>query len=166
MIIEQGIGTLGDKKFQQLETDYVDIEWYQTHKKIDRRISRGGMEIGIRMNHEMSHRGWHQGDILYADEEKAVAVNILPASCISVKVTEPEQIVKLCYEVGNRHAPFFYGETKQEFLTPYEKPMLAMLEKIGLTPEVVQKRLEPGKRISSAHGSGHSHDGHAHGHSH
>lgn len=157
MIINAPVGKISEEKYSGLKADYLDIEWYSAHKKIDRKITQGGIEVGIRMNHETMHRGWQQDDVIYADSEKLIAINIVPCKCISVKVTEIAKIVKFCYEVGNRHAPFFYGEDENEFLTPYEAPMKAMIEKLGLTTEKKEARLSSDKRISSAQGHSHSH---------
>lgn len=158
MIIEQALGAIQEENFKNLSIDYLDMEWFNTHKKIERKVTRAGREVGIRMNHEMSHRGWHSDDVLYVDNETAIVINILPAKCLKITVTDPEKLVKLCYEIGNRHAPFFYGSTKSEFLTPYERPMETLITKLGLSVQTVKEVLAPDKRISSAHGHGHSHN--------
>jgi urease accessory protein len=157
MIIEKVLGKIGDAAFSGRAADPLDVEWYNANKKIDRKMTRGGKDAGIRMDHRTSHMGFTQDDIVYDDGESLVAVNILPCACISVRAESTAELARLCYEIGNRHAPFFYGENEGEFLTPYEKPVMAMIEKLGLAPQVVEARLLPEKRISSAHGHAHSH---------
>lgn len=165
MIVSKPIGTLADAAFQNKTVDYLDFEWYIVHKAIERRKTRGGMDIGIRMDDATKMRGFHQDDVLYADDDSIVCVNILPCDCIAVRVQTYAQAVKLCYEIGNRHAPLFYGEDDHEFLTPYEAPMMVLIEKLGLHPVARQGRLIPSQRISSAQGHGHAHS-HSHTHEH
>jgi urease accessory protein len=157
MIIEELAGRLSEKRFAGLEVDYVDIEWQNAHKKIARVVTRGGLELGLRLSEETARLGLRQDYVVCADEKTVVAVNILPCECISVKVDDLSDLVRLCYEIGNRHAPFFYGEGMRRFLLPYDGPMFAMVEKQGLSPEVVVARLSPERRISGAHGHGHGH---------
>jgi urease accessory protein UreE len=72
-------------------------------------------------------------------------------------------LARLCYEVGNRHAAFYYDERGDGFLLPYDEPMKVMLEKLGFDTNITQARLLPENRVSSPTGHG---DGHEHGHSH
>lgn len=59
-------------------------------------------------------------------------------------------IAKTCYEIGNRHAPLFYGENIFTFVTPYNEPMFLMLSKLhGVTAEKTTMRLDFDKRISA-----------------
>jgi urease accessory protein len=220
MIIEKTLGKLGDAAFAGRAADTLDIEWFNAHKKIDRRTTRGRKDVGIRLDGPAALRGLSQGDVVFdcgggdgggggdgsnggsgggdADgcvgEDDIIAVNIIPCECIAVRARGTAQLVRLCYEIGNRHAPFFYGDRESagasdygsdskcaserdsegagadgsiEFLTPLDKPIMEMLEKIGLEPRLVEARLLPEKRISSALGGGHSHShGHTHSHEH
>jgi urease accessory protein len=111
------------------------------------------------MNDETFHRGWHEGDVIHADDTSVLVIAIIPCACISVSgVSGVSSLVRLGYEIGNRHAPFFYGGAEGEFLLPYDEPMQLALEKLGYRAELKETRLLPEKRISSAHGQ------HAHGH--
>ena len=72
---------------------------------------------------------------------------------IRVKVDEnhPHMAAKVCYEIGNRHAPLFYGEEENTFITPYNEPMYLMLEKLhGVTATKEIQRLDIDRRISAA----------------
>ncbi|MDR1059988.1 MAG: hypothetical protein LBL83_01980 [Clostridiales bacterium] len=223
MIIEKALGKLGDAAFAGRAADVLDIEWFNAHKKIDRRTTRGGKDVGIRLDGRAAQRGLSQGDVVFdgggGSGDDIITVNIIPCECIAVRARSTAQLVRLCYEIGNRHAPFFYGdgdsegelggmgmcestsagecrsdskgadfgeirgesegdgrgeshcesagdsECAVEFLTPSDRPIMEMLEKIGLEPRLVEARLLPEKRISSAMGGGHSHS-HAHDHAH
>ena len=155
MIIEKVLGKLEDAVFSDRIVDMLDIDWYNASKRIDRKTTRGGKDVGIRMDHHTSHTGFTQGDVLYDDGKEVIAVNIIPCACIHVKIGNNSELAKLCYEVGNRHAPFYYGDNESEFLTPYEEPMKLMITELGLTPEKIEARLLPEKKVSSSHGHSH-----------
>jgi urease accessory protein len=57
---------------------------------------------------------------------------------------------KVCYEIGNRHAPLFWGENGT-YITIYDEPMMAMVSKIhGVRAEKKLMKLDFDKRISAA----------------
>jgi urease accessory protein len=159
MIVTGSLGDINDAGFAAATVDWLDIEWYNAHKRRARLQSRAGVEVGLDLDDDAHHNGLSQGDVIYADETGVIAVNILPASCIRVSAGDQESLVRLCYEIGNRHAPFFFADAPGEFLTPADKPILVMLQKLGLEPVECQAQLLPARRIGSAHGHGaHSHE--------
>ena len=115
-------------------------------------MTSSGEEIGIRLDNDILKKGLRDGDILYEDDNKIVAVNILPCETIIVDV-KPDHlgtIAKVCYEIGNRHATLLHGDGDFQFLTPYTAPMKEMLEKIhGTTVSVDTIHLDFDKSISS-----------------
>jgi urease accessory protein len=149
MIIDEIAGRLGEERFAGLAVDYADVRWHDAHKKISRLVTRSGVEIGLRLSDEASRRGLRHGDVLAADDKSLVAVEIVPCRCIAVDAGEREQLVKLCYEAGNRHAPFFYGEDGG-FLLPYDAPTFAAFEKLGLAPVETTARLMAENRVLDA----------------
>ena len=130
MLCEKIIGNINDEKFKNLDIDYVDIEWHEAFKKIHKKTSHNGVEVGIRLGNDILKRGLNSGDVLYADDKTVLAVNIPECDVIVVKAENECLIPKICYEIGNRHATLFYGENDNEFITPYNQPMLDMLSKI------------------------------------
>ena len=68
---------------------------------------------------------------------------------IHKKITD-KMSAKVCYEIGNRHAPLFWGEN-DTFITIYNEPMLVMLQKIhGVQAEKEVLKLDFDKRISAS----------------
>lgn len=130
MLCEKILGKITDEPFNSLAVDYVDIEWYEAFKKLHKKTTHSGEEIGIRLDNEILSRGLNEGDVLYADDETAVVVTIPACEVIVADVPQESLIPKVCYEIGNRHAPLFYGENERQFITPYNQPMLEMLQKI------------------------------------
>ena len=153
MLCEKVLGTLKDEKFRGLPVDYVDIEWYEAFTKIHRKVSSQGEDIGIRLDNDVLQKGMNQDDVLYADKEKVIAVNIPPCEAILVRVRNdhPGQVAKVCYEIGNRHAVLFWGTEENTFLTPFNQPLMELLSKLhGVTAENVMTKFNFDQAISSS----------------
>lgn len=161
MKIEKILGKLPENP--EKEVDVVCIDWYNSHKKIQRLSSKKGRDVGISLEDEAVQRGLQQGDLLWEEADFYLAVELEPCEVLVISGENPGLLPKICYEIGNRHAPFFYHDNHKDFVTPYDKPIQVMLEKIGAKVQVETLRINLGHSISSSHGAGH---GHHHGHSH
>ena len=152
MLCEQVLGKLEDIDVFGKTVEYVDIEWHEAFKRIHKKITDQGREVGIRMDDSILSRGLFQGDIIYQDETVIVAVNTPPCEIIEITLApgHEKMAAKVCYEIGNRHAPLFWGE-KDTFITIYNEPMLVMLSKIhGVTAEKKIAKLDFDRRISAS----------------
>ena len=152
MVCENILGKLSDIDVTGKTVDYVEIEWHEAFKKLHRKVTEGGREIGIRMDDEVLTRGLFQDDVIYMDEEVVIAVSTPPCDVIEVSMTAGHEMMgaKVCYEIGNRHAPLFWGENGT-YITIYDEPMLVMLSKIhGVVAEKKVAKLDFDKRISAA----------------
>ena len=139
MICEKILGKLTDEEFSGKKVDYVDIHWDEAFKKLHRKTSQGGTELGIRLDDSVLTRGLNQDDVLAVEGDTVYAVNIPPCEVIVVTVDKhhPHMVAKVCYEIGNRHAPLFWGAEEGNFITPYNEPMKVMLDKLhGVYTEV------------------------------
>lgn len=161
MIFERPIGSLTDAAYNGKTVDWLEVEWFENAKRIDRKHTVSGREIGLRLDSETCRRGLRTGDVLYADENTAIVVCIVPCSVLHIAPATPGQTVKACYELGNHHAPFFYSETEGEFLTPYDAPLYRLLETLGISVRQGEAVLDPSRAISST--TGHTHHHHHHG---
>ena len=124
MLCEQVLGKLHDFDTTGKTIEYVDIEWHEAFKKIHKKT----------------------------DDEKLVVVNTPPCEVIRVSLTpgHEKMSAKVCYEIGNRHAPLFWGEN-DTFITIYNEPMLVMLQKIhGVQAEKEVLKLDFDRRISAS----------------
>lgn len=152
MLCERVLGTLSEMDTKGKTIDTVDIEWHEAFKKIHRKTSAGGLDVGIRMDDSILTRGLRQNDVLFVDESTVLAVNIPPCKAIQAKVRHdhPSQIAKLCYEVGNTHTTMFRGSDNFTFYIPYHEPLMEKLSKIhGVTVETVIMRFDFDKSLSS-----------------
>ena len=153
MLCEKILGRADQTDLSGRQLDYVNIEWVEAFKKIHKKVTDKGEEVGIRLDDTVLSRGLYEGDILYLDKERALVVHTPKCMVIRVKVDEnhPHMAAKVCYEIGNRHAPLFYGEEENTFITPYNEPMYLMLEKLhGVTATKEIQRLDFDRRISAA----------------
>ncbi|WP_071120692.1 urease accessory protein UreE [Romboutsia timonensis] len=150
MLVEKVIGNINDEQFKNSNIDYVDIEWHEAFKKLHRKTSQSGIEVGIKLDNDILTRGLRQGDVLSINEDNVIAVNIPKDKALVVKVDDTHLVPKVCYEIGNRHATLFEGDNHNEFITIYSEPMKEMLEKIGANVTVEEIQFDFNKSISSS----------------
>ena len=150
MLVEKVIGNINDEQFKNSNIDYVDIEWHEAFKKLHRKTSQSGIEVGIKLDNDILTRGLRQGDVLAINEDNVIAVNIPKDKALVVKVDDTHLVPKVCYEIGNRHATLIEGSSHNEFITIYSEPMKEMLEKIGANVTVEEIQFDFNKSISSS----------------
>ena len=153
MICEKISGNISEEKYHGCHVDYVDIEWHEAFKKLHKKITSCGVEIGIRLGNDILKRGLRQGDVLWCEGDEVIAVNIPEAEMIVIEVApdHPHMIPKVCYAIGNRHAALLYGETPYQFITPYNEPAFEMLGKLhGVQVSRKMQKMDFNKRISAS----------------
>lgn len=152
------LGNLADYNIDGRQIVYVDFEWYELNKKIQIKCGENNREIGICLDENVLIYGLMADDILFETEHEIYAVRIIPCEVVKVSVGSLREAIKVCYEIGNRHAPLFYGENENILLTPYNEPMYEMLKKLHADCEKTMGVLATDKKISS--GAGHHHHSH------
>lgn len=153
MICENLDGTLDELNVSDRTVEYVEIEWHEAFKKIHRKKTDSGREVGIRMGDWVLKRGLQEGDVIYQDDSLVIAVHTPPCEIIQIKIQagHKKAAAKVCYEIGNRHAPLFYGKDEDSFVTPYNEPMLEMLQKFhGVLVEKTVGQLDFHEKISAS----------------
>jgi urease accessory protein len=150
MLCEKILGSAFE--FPGKDVDYIDIEWYETHRRLHRKLSRGGVDVGIRLDGEALSRGIRQDDVLGAGEDSVIAANILPCDVLLICVDEsfPRLAEKVCYEIGNRHSHLFWGDGERQFVAPYDSALEAALRKLrGVIVKKETRVLDFSQAISS-----------------
>ncbi|MCW3467270.1 urease accessory protein UreE [Chitinophaga nivalis] len=137
MIIDTIIGNLDTTDTSGLQIDLLSLEWFETTKRILRKHTQGGMEIGIRFLKEGQRL--KQGDILYRNDTKIVAVDILPSDAIVVTPRSLLEMGSVCYEIGNKHLPVFIQQ--DQVLIPFEEPIFRWLIASGYATTKEHTRL-------------------------
>lgn len=155
MLVEKILGNLKDYPLEGRKVEKVLIEWYELDKKLLRKTSESGEEVGIRIDTHL-----HEGDVLYADEDKVLVIDILPCELTTVEVHSMKEMGRLCFELGNRHLSLAIGE--HEVSVPYDEPTFTYLEKLGFMPK---KQIAKFTHFTVCHAHGHSHE-HDNGHHH
>lgn len=166
MLCERIVGTVAD--FPGKKIDYVSIEWHETRKKIHRKTSSGGADIAIRLDNAVLTRGLRQDDVFGVEGDTVYAADIpaFEVLVITVESGHPHARDKLCWEIGNKHAPLFWGDGEGEFITPWDEPIENLVRKIhGLRVEKRICKPDFSKALSgfALHGHEHRHGG-AHEH--
>ena len=82
MVCEKVLGKLSTFNVNGKTVDYVDIDWDDAFKKIHRKITAQGRDIGIRMDDSVLTHGLTEGDVLYADDQLIIAVHTPPCEMI------------------------------------------------------------------------------------
>ena len=126
MLVSNGIAgniRAGETRTEK-PTDLVELEWFDTEKRILRVHTVGGQEIGFR---NLSGAPLQDGDILFEDEQQRIAVNILPCLCLIFHPRDKMEMARVCFEIGNRHLPIHINE-KAEVILAYEWPVHQLLK--------------------------------------
>lgn len=159
MVVEKILGNLESYELNGRKLDKVWVEWYELEKKLLKKSAESGEEVGIRVENHL-----HEGDILYADDNRVVAVDILPCELTVIPVNTMQEMGRLCFELGNRHLSLSIEE--HQVMVPYDEPTFQYLEKLGFHPE---KREEKFQHFTVCHAHAHTHqhgEEHHHTHSH
>ena len=174
MICEKILGKISDPQFSGKTIDYVDFEWHETYSKLHRKTSRAGRDVAISLDDSILKIGIKPGDVLGLDSDGTViAADVLPVEILSVKVGNPAFFngAKAAYEIGNCHAPLFFGKSDGELVTIYTEPMERLLKGLasgGYSLEIEKRteKLDFSKQISSIVGHSHHHSENHHHHEH
>ncbi|PSL27048.1 urease accessory protein UreE [Chitinophaga ginsengisoli] len=137
IIIEKIEGNVVNGSAAQRVIDPLLLEWFETGKRLLRRHTQGGQEVALRFMREAPML--QQGDIVWMDDKKAIAIDIIPAAAIVLQPVTMKDMATVCYEIGNKHLPLFLEGN--EVLVPYEEPLFRWLEAKGHHPMKEQRRL-------------------------
>ena len=161
MVVEKIIGNIYEMDINGRKIDKVFLEWFELDKKLLKKVSESGEEIGIRVDERLE-----EGSILYMDEDRVIVTELLPCELSVMKVETMQQMGRLCFEIGNRHLSLSIKENQVAVV--YDEPTFIYLEKLGFSPE---KKLEKFSdfTVCNAHSGGHAHsidNGHSGEHAH
>jgi urease accessory protein len=150
MLIQEKLGNLDSFETSGRSIDLLQLEWFETSKRILHKRTGEGREVTLKFLQE--NPGLTQSDVVFASEELLIVIDILPCDVIVVSPQSMYQAASLCYEIGNKHLPLFYME--DEILVPYEAPLFRMLAAGGFEPVRASRRLlNPLKTTVSPHGA-------------
>jgi urease accessory protein len=137
MHIQQKTGNINFLDTANRSIDWLELEWFESNKRILRKKTNSGTEIIFRSLD--ADPQLTQGDVLYEDEHKIIAIEIMDCEAIVVKPVSMYEMASVCYEIGNKHLPLFYDN--DELLVPFELPLFRLLSSLGYTIKQEQRKL-------------------------
>jgi urease accessory protein len=148
MLEGKKIGNINSFTINDRPIDLLQLDWYETKKRIIRKQTVKGKDISLKLLNDGS--GLTEGDILFADETCIIAVSVLPAECIVLEPKNMFEMASACYEIGNKHLPLFYEN--DQLLVPFELPLFNMLKSLGYEIKKDRRKLlQPLKTTVAAH---------------
>lgn len=158
---EEGLSLHNDDLFG---FEIVALTWDECAKRLHRKVTEAGREIGISLPLNSSLR---HGDILYRDDDSMIVVFVQPCDVLVVQPDSIRDLGRVAYEFGNRHLPLEVTDRGEIVLLP-DGPTELLLDKLSVRYEKVRRRFHPipkGGSHRHDHHHGHSHD-HSHSHDH
>jgi urease accessory protein len=123
MLIREKTGTLNSIHINNRPIDWLDIEWYETSKRILRKHTRSGKEIILKSLN--NNPALTQDDVLFEDASAIIAIHIIPCDVLVITPASMFEMASVCYEIGNKHLPLFFDQN--EVLVPFDKPLYRLL---------------------------------------
>jgi len=151
MLIQQKKGNLDAININNRSVDWLQLEWFETSKRILRKQTQAGNDIALKFLDK--NPLLTQGDILFEDDTFIIAVDVLPCEVLVIQPGNLFEMASVCYEIGNKHLPLFYE--KDELLVPFEMPLFRLLSTQGYAiKQDKRKLLYPLKTTVAPHASG------------
>ncbi len=128
ILVEEIRGRLSGDERRRVER--VALGWEDRLRSRQRARSDAGTELGVALP---TGRALSEGDVLFEDDERVIAVSAIPEDVLALHADSALELGRLCYQVGNRHAPICVREDR--VLTPYDGALEAHFEKLGVRCE-------------------------------
>jgi len=127
----------------------LTLPWSLRIKSRQRVQLDDGQEAGLFLARGVVLRG---GDCLSSDDGCLVMVKAALETVSTVRCSDPLQLARICYHLGNRHVDLEISATRVCY--PHDHVLDAMIEGLGLVVEVEQASFEP---ETGAYGERHGH---------
>lgn len=137
MLVKEKTGNLENFDRGQRSVDFVEIEWFETNKRILHKQSNKGEAVTLKSLDK--NPDWADGDILDVNDSRILTIHLIDCSTIVIRPQTMHEMATICYEIGNKHLPLFING--EELLVPFERPLLSMLQACGYNILVEERRL-------------------------
>ena len=144
MIIKEKIGNLSSINDNGRSIDRLQLEWYETSKRIIHKRTGSGREVILKFLDSVPNL--QQDDVLYADDDCLIVVDILLCDTIVIMPASTYEVAYVCYEIGNKHLPLFFDEN--QLLIPLDEPVFKMLHAAGFAVSKQKRKLQNQLRTS------------------
>jgi len=150
MLIKEKKGNIKSVGASDKTIDVVTFEWYETNKRIQRKVSKSGTDISLKFLKDNPLIA--EGDIFFEDDYSIIIAEVLPCECLVIAPKNMFEMASVCYEIGNKHLPLFFEN--DEVLVPFEKPLFKLLITLGYSIKQEQRKLlQSLKTTVSPHGN-------------
>ena len=148
MLIKEKIGHLSNYDLLERAVVQVELEWFETNKRILHKKTKTGLDITLKFLQENPQL--IEGDILFADDFTVITVAVKACDVIVLQPASMQEMATICYEIGNKHLPLYYQEDK--LLIPFDAPLFKMMVAAGYEVYTAsEKLLRPMKTSVSPH---------------
>lgn len=148
MLIKDKKGNISSFEIGSRLVDTISIDWYETRSRIMHKQSKLGEQVVIKFL--QSNPDLKEGDILWFDDTRVIAVKIKPCKAIIIKPSNILEAANIAFEIGNKHLPLFYE--KDDLLIPYDEPLYKLLQASGYVMKIEDRKLNnPLKTSVSPH---------------
>ena len=128
ILVEEIRGRLSSDESRRVER--VALGWEDRLRSRQRVRTDSGTELGVKLPTGQPLR---EDDILFEDAERVVVVVAIPEDVLVLYAESETEMGRLCYQVGNRHAPICVQDGR--VLTPYDSVLEAYFVKMGVRCE-------------------------------
>ena len=162
------LGNLNDPSYELLlrrelggvfEVDELLLDWDQADARTFVGVTELGRTIDVRLDTADGGR-LADGDVLAVDRTGAVSVAVVvrlrsaEVYLVEVDRMDPIALAHACWEIGNMHAPLFWGDSDEHAVrmyTPVQPVLGRMLRGIeGVRLSVVTRELDVDRRFASS----------------
>ena len=137
MLIKEKKGNIKSVAASDKTIDVVTFEWYETNKRIQRKVTKSGTDISLKFLKD--NPLITEGDIFFEDDYSIIIAEVLPCECLVIAPKNMFEMASVCYEIGNKHLPLFFEN--DEVLVPFEKPLFKLLITLGYSIKQEQRKL-------------------------
>jgi len=150
MTIREKLGNLDSFDCGNRQTDWLEMEWHETNKRILHKKSMAGIAVMFRFLNE--DPAFTRGDIIHLGEKTVIAIEILPCDAIVLLPKNKYELAAICYETGNKHLPLFYDN--EELLVPFDPPFFRQMSSLGYAVKKENRKLlQPLRTTVKPHGN-------------
>lgn len=146
MIYSQVLGNIREFHIEDRQVENVYLEWDDINKRILRKTTDKGREIGLTIN---TGKPFQDGDVIYIDDQTIVVLRMTETDVISVRPQDITEMGHICYALGNRHLPIFIE--REEVVVPFEPTTWSFLQRGGYRIEKCRRKISSEMRIPEHH---------------
>lgn len=168
LVATERLGNLNDPSYELLlrremggifEVDELLLDWDQADTRTFVGVTELGRTVNVRLDAADGER-LADGDVLAIDRTGTVPVVVVvrlrsaEVYLVEVDRMDPIALAHACWEIGNMHAPLFWGDSDEHTVrmyTPVQPVLGRMLRGIeGVRLSVVTRELDASRRFASS----------------